>query len=57
MQTIIGMKCYVGVGQNWWEKWVNIRRESSIGPFGLRFCEHCQAANLDILSSFAPLTI
>ena len=30
---------------------------SGIGPSGLRFHEHCQAANLDFLSRFVPLTI
>ena len=30
---------------------------SGIGPSGPRFREHCQAANLDFLSSFSPLTI
>ena len=30
---------------------------SGISPSGPRFREHCQAANLDILSNFAPLTI
>ncbi|MDP6155465.1 MAG: hypothetical protein QGH39_12705 [Candidatus Thermoplasmatota archaeon] len=30
---------------------------NGIGPSGPRFREHCQAANLDFLSSFSPLTI
>ena len=30
---------------------------SGIGPLGPRFREHCQAANLAVPSSFAPLTI
>jgi len=36
---------------------VGLDKFSGIGPSGLRFHEHCQAENLDILSSFAPLTI
>ena len=36
---------------------VNYNKFSGIGPFRLRFREHYQAANLDILSNFAPLTI